>query len=315
MNVDGDSQALGQSYQSDEARRNKVLRNNDRRVAIMWLAPAVLGAVVGIVIGAVVALVVPFGWLIGVLLVIVGTAAGALAGAKTVAKSESWLRDAVGLSRALPATEQDHPRLHNLLESLCLSTGVDLEEVLILDQPQVNLLTLGSTPHSTTLLLTRGLVESLDRIETEALLALALGKIRDDHTTDLTMILRTVGLPSVLVENTSSGLVRLIARPALWFTSRRLSVALAGHDDIDADLLAAGITRYPPGLIAALEKASEIGTNVVSGLSVSPTLSALWLLAPDAASPNETGSTTASSDATPLGRASLQLRIQVLREL
>ncbi len=284
----------------------------------MWLAPAVLGATAGIIIGAVVALVVPFGWLIGILLVIVGTTAGALVGARTVAKSESWVRDACGLEQAQRSTAQDHPRLHNLLESLSLSTGVDLEEVLILDKPQINLLAFGTAPHSTTLLLTKGLVESLERVEMEALLALALGQIRDDHTADLTVIFRTLGLPTVLSESTNSGLVRLLVKPALLFTSNRLSEALASYDDIDADLLAVSITRYPPGLITALEKASKIGTNVVSESAkpgVSPTLKALWLLAPDAQRPAETTTAATDLDETPLARASLQLRIQVLQEL
>ena len=262
----------------------------------MWLVPALLGAVVGVVIGIIVSLFAGPLWLVAGLLLVIGAVVGALIGYTTVAKSDHWLRAAVGLDRAQLCTPDDQPRLHNLLESLCLTAGVDLEGVFVLDSPQANLLALGANSRSATLLVTRGLVERFERFETEALLALAVGQIRDEQTAERTLLLLTVGLPSVLAETAHSALVRLAAKPAVWFTRRRLADLQADIDDIATDVTAAGITRYPPGLVAAFERASQVGTNV----GASATLAPLWLLAPDADS---------------AGRASLQFRIQVLHEL
>lgn len=275
-----------------DAKPSSALAADDfRRVALLWIVPALLGVAAATIVAA----ISPLGWWLAV----VGLVLGALIGWLIVVNRERWLLSACGLSAAQPSDADDNPRLHNLLESVCLTTGVDLEATFILDRPQINLLVVGSHPNTATLLVTRGLVDSLERIEMEALTALAVGRVRDSHTVSLTTLLSTLGLASVLAESSNSVFVRLVARPMAWVTRRRLVKALGGYDDIEADCAAVRITNYPPGLIAAFERARSIGVRVEAGR----TIAALWLIDPEAAG-------AASS-----GRADLLSRIAVLREL
>ncbi len=285
-------------------------RQTARCAAVVFAAPVLLATFIAAVVAIVIALLGVASWIVAAAIVIVGIALGAAVGWTFVTKGERRLRAALGIDQSQSVTEQDQPRLYNLLESICLTTGVDLEDVLVLNRPQVNLLVLGSEPHAATLVVTQGLVDSLERIEIEALLALALGQVRDMRTASLTMLNRTVGLPTIVAETSNSALERLLAKPVVWITGRRLAAVLASYDDIDADVTAVGITRYPPGLMAALERASQIGTNVPA----SKTLSSMWLLAPDAADASG-GVSGVSSGRASSGRASLTFRIQVLREL
>ncbi|HCB37070.1 MAG TPA: hypothetical protein DEP66_02370, partial [Acidimicrobiaceae bacterium] len=112
-----------------------------------WLFPTAAGAA----LGAVVAALSPLGWW----LTAVGVVLGAAVWAHAHSRAERWLRRAAGFDAAVPSDAAADPRLHNLLESVCLTGGVEIAAAFVLERPQANLLVLGRQPHVGTLLVTR----------------------------------------------------------------------------------------------------------------------------------------------------------------
>jgi heat shock protein HtpX len=187
---------------------------------VLLLTAAAVGVPVGIV-----ALLLGAGPLAVVPAVVAGAAAAA------------WLwHDAEGRAlRALgarTATERDEARLHNLVEGLCARAGLPKPGLHVVDDRGVDAAALGRDARRSSVVVTRGLLDALDRVELEGLLALELALIRRHETR----------LPTLAV-----GLGRL--GPAI------VGLAIGpGDRDAPADAAGVALTRYPPGLLHALEK-------------------------------------------------------------
>ena len=175
---------------------------------------------------------------------------------------------------AAPSLSDRGPaRLANLVESVAVAVGVPEPALRVVDDPAPNALVTGFDSRRTTLVVTSGLLEQLDRLALEAVVAQQLSIIRTGatHRRDLTVtVLGTAGR----------------AIPGL---RRRATEAAAVERG--ADVAAVGVTRYPPGLLAALE-AVAAGPEVRS----SPVIAPLWFVPPG-------------------GADDLVLRLETMREL
>lgn len=192
-------------------------------------------------------------------------------------------------------------RLVDVTEGLCAALGLPVPDILIIDGAVPNALALGRGPEDATLVLTSGTARSLDRIELEAVLAHELAHVK-------ALDVLTAGVAA-------SGLG--IAGDAV--SGGRFSTWLRGPDrEIRADLAGVSTTRYPPGLIAALERiaagdgvafvgqsSAEALEPVVSDLRVRRRLEMGWL------APPRTGSGGRGRRV----QAELDARLDVLREL
>ena len=72
---------------------------------------------------------------------------------------------------AHPVTRQEAPELYNLLENLCISRGIPMPTLRIAEDTALNAFATGLNQKQYSITVTRGLVESLDRAELEAVLA------------------------------------------------------------------------------------------------------------------------------------------------
>ncbi len=206
------------------------------------------------------------------------------------------LRSSAGIvlahTGARPATEADEPRLHNLLDGLCVGVGIPKPALWVVDDAAPNALAVARSIDDAAVVVTTGLAKELSRIEVEAVLAHQLGRIRCGDA--------IVGSVAVA---TLSGLTLLRRPPAGWVATHhpeggpaphlphRMYLILAGAPIVRAVVIRTGheaevamadwtaveITRYPPGLASALAK-------VPAGASVPAAASAvtdpLWLVGP-----------------------------------
>lgn len=140
-----------------------------------------------------------------------------------------------------PLAPGSAPRLENLLEGLCVTSGVATPTVELVESPAVNALVTAGREH-TRLVLTTGLVEHLGRLELEGVLANLLARAKDGSARYSTTVLALMG--------PSDRGVRLLERE------------LGDQRGVRSDLAAVDLTRYPPGLIAALSNMQEHGTRV-----------------------------------------------------
>lgn len=80
-------------------------------------------------------------------------------------------------THAKPVLRAEHPDLYNLLENLCISRGIAMPKLFMIDTPVMNAYASGLTEKSFAVTVTRGLVEKLERNELEAVLAHELSHI------------------------------------------------------------------------------------------------------------------------------------------
>lgn len=227
--------------------------------------------------------------LVGVILVLVQPVLGIVVG---LALAVGWVlfirarlaatsrRVTEGLSTQ-PLAEGSRPRLENLLEGLCVTSGVAPPGVALIESPSMNAL-VAAGRDDVQIVLTTGLVDQLGRLELEGVLANLLGRVKDGSARYTTSVLGLLG------------------------PTPRASKLLASHlgeqRSVLSDLAAVDLTRYPPGLISALANMGEHGTELRDAPAIT---GPLWL-AP----------VTSSPSVEPVGELQpLSLRIAVLSEL
>lgn len=243
----------------------ELIRANKRRsvllIAGFVVVVAIVGAAVGVLIGY-----GPQGTIIALLI------SGALAFASY------WKSDAVALavSRARPADPQQYKRLHNLVEGLCIASGLPKPAVYVIDDPAPNAFATGRNPKHAAIAVTTGLLQKMNRVELEGVVAHELSHIRNYDILVSTLAVTMVGAVALLTDLTlrmmwwnggrvprsgdreSSnnplaliGFVLLILAPIV---AKAMQAAVSRRRETLADVSACQMTRYPPGLISALEK-------------------------------------------------------------
>ncbi|MCK1737762.1 M48 family metallopeptidase [Bradyrhizobium sp. 138] len=76
-------------------------------------------------------------------------------------------------------TRQEQPRLYNLLENLCISRGITMPKLKIMESPALNAFATGLNPRQYSITVTTGLLDALDDKEIEAVLGHELTHIKN----------------------------------------------------------------------------------------------------------------------------------------
>ena len=201
-----------------------------------------------------------------------------------------WKSDAVALamSHARPADPVEQARLHNLVEGLCIAGGLPKPRVYVINDPAPNAFATGRNPRHAAVAVTTGLLEKMNRVELEGVLAHELSHVKNYD---------------ILVSTLAVTLVGIVVPPLVQLAVSRRRESLA-------DVSGVTLTRYPPGLISALEKL-QAHTAVVR--SSSRATAHLWIESPIARRPGEGRSSWLNRlcDTHP----PLDERIKALREL
>ena len=246
-------------------------------------------------------------------LVLVGWAAGlyigsplwgtviALAFSAVAAFGSYWKSDVIALrvSRAVPADPATYQRLHNLVEGLCIASGLPKPAIYVIDDAAPNAFATGRNPRHAAIAVTTGLLDKMNRVELEGVLAHELSHIRNYDILISTMTVTMVGAIALLSDlairlmwwnggrvrrsgdRSDSGnplaivgFVLLILAPVIAMV---LQAAVGRRRETLADVSACQMTRYPPGLISALEKL-QADTTVT--LAASTATAHMWIEQP-----------------------------------
>ena len=201
---------------------------NRRRAILVCIAP---GAALGVLIGIIVALIgLPLVALLVVVVVAVSIA------------SWIWRRApgvVLGSLGAEPSTAEEFPRLHNLVDGLCATMGLERPAIQILASDIPNAMAIGRDQKSAVLVVTSALERSLGLVELEGVLAHELVHIKRNDTV-VSAVAVVVALPWAKLRGTPAG---VDAVHGLVGRGREFS----------ADQRAALIVRYPTGIASALE--------------------------------------------------------------
>lgn len=223
-----------------------------------------------------------------------------------------WKSDSVALaiSRAKPATVEEYPRYHNIVEGLCIAGGLPKPRLYVVDDPAPNAFATGRNPRHAAVAVTTGLLDKMNRIELEGVLAHELSHIKNYDILVTTLAVTMVGVVAVIADIgiramwwgmgrnrhrdfddehggggfapfAIVGVVLLALSPLI---ARLMQLAIGRRRETLADVSGIEMTRYPPGLISALEKLRDDSTVVHS---TSHATSHLWIEEPAAQTPEE----------------------------
>src|SRR5215207_1229313 len=97
-------------------------------------------------------------------------------------------------------TRHEEPRLYNLLENLCISRGIPMPKLKIMDTPALNAFASGMNEKQYAVTVTTGLLGALDDAEVEAVLGHELTHIRNGDVRMLVIAVIIAGVISFFAE-------------------------------------------------------------------------------------------------------------------
>ncbi len=178
-------------------------------------------------------------------------------------------------------TRKEDPRLYNLLENLCISRGIPMPKLKVMESGALNAFATGLNQKQYSITVTSGLMERLDDAELEAVLAHELTHIRNGDVRMLVIAVVIAGVIGFAAElvfrllfqggfriGRSSGgssdrgkggagiaIVIALAMIALaWLLSIVIRFALSRRREYLADAGAVELTKNPDAMIGALRK-------------------------------------------------------------
>lgn len=199
-----------------------------------------------------------------------------------------WYSDRIVLviSKAKPIEKKDNPELYRLVENLCITAGLPLPKIYIIDSAQPNAFAAGRNAQHAVIAVTKGLLEKLERVELEGVVAHELSHIGNKDILLQTIIVVLVGVIVIMTDfffrisfwggfggrNSREGgrarLIMILISLALAILApifaNLIKLAISRKREFLADASGALLTRYPEGLARALEKISA-DTNPLKG--------------------------------------------------
>ncbi|CAL75854.1 putative protease htpX; putative membrane protein [Bradyrhizobium sp. ORS 278] len=185
-------------------------------------------------------------------------------------------------------TRQEQPRLYNLLENLCISRGITMPQLKIMDSPALNAFATGLNPRQYSVTVTTGLLAALDDQEIEAVLGHELTHIRNGDVQLMVVAVIIAGVVGFFGElffrlftNMSWGggwgrsssssssdsdrkgsgggaivvvLIAVVLIVVAWLMSQVVKLALSRTREYLADAGSVELTKNPDAMISALRK-------------------------------------------------------------
>ena len=177
-----------------------------------------------------------------------------------------------------PVTKEQLPYLYNMVENLCITVGLPMPKLYLIEDENINAFATGRDPQHASIAVTNGAINRLENEELEGVLAHELSHVKNFDTRYMTLVTILVGIVALLAD---------YARRAMWFGGGRrrssnnsegagifaiigliliifapiiaqlIKLAVSRKREFLADASAALMTRYPEGLARALEKIDQ----------------------------------------------------------
>jgi len=205
-------------------------------------------------------------------------------------------------TRARAVTPEQEPRLHNIVEGLAIAAGIPKPRVYVVPEQAPNAYATGRDPEHSSIAVTQGLLDAMNRVELEGVVAHEMSHILDRDMLVGTIVATLVGAVVLISEFFmralwwggvggrrgndrgggpaeavlfAVGLVLLILAPIVGQVVR---FAMSRQREYLADAQGAMLTRYPPGLTAALKKIAAASS--IPMRSANNATAHLWLNQP-----------------------------------
>ncbi len=189
-----------------------------------------------------------------------------------------WYSDKIvlAMSSAQAVTFEDNKELYRLVENLCITAGLPVPKIYLIDDSAPNAFATGRDPQHAAIVLTSGLLTKLEKVELEGVIAHELSHIGNRDILVATIATVMVGVVVLLADwfmrfsvfggrrrsdndqpvqlqliITAAALILALLAPLF---ANLLQLAISRRREFLADADGALLTRYPEGLARALEK-------------------------------------------------------------
>jgi heat shock protein HtpX len=176
-------------------------------------------------------------------------------------------------TKSRPLERKENMRVYNLTENLCISVGMKMPQLYVIDSPVLNAFASGIDEKSYAVTLTTGIIETLDDRELEGVIAHELTHIRNKDVRLLIITIIFVGIFSFLMEvlfrnllwgggrkrdknDTPIILIALLITVVAYALSLVFKFALSRKREYLADAGAVEMTRNSMAMASALRKIS-----------------------------------------------------------
>src|SRR5438270_3471501 len=175
-------------------------------------------------------------------------------------------------ARELAANEE--PQLHNVVETLAIGLGIPMPRLFLIEDPAPNAFATGRDPKHASVVVTRGLLDRVDRSELEGVIAHELSHVGNRDIRVMLLVTVLVGTVALLSDwlmrsmfwggrsrdrdRGNAGAILLIVGIVLAIltpiVATLIQLAVSRQREYLADASGAFLTRYPEGLANALRK-------------------------------------------------------------
>ena len=188
------------------------------------------------------------------------------------------------MTRAKVIEQSDHPQLFNLVNEVCIASGLPMPKVAIVEDRAPNAFATGRDPNHALIAFTTGLLNSMDRDELQGVVAHEMAHVANRDTLVSAVAATTAGIVALISDilmrmlwfgggrNRDHGsgqmpvflaIIPLILAP---IAATMLKSAVSRKRESLADATAVSFTRNPAGLRSALEVLAR-DTTVVQARS------------------------------------------------
>ncbi|HSI20888.1 MAG TPA: M48 family metallopeptidase [Verrucomicrobiae bacterium] len=226
-------------------------------------------------LGIFMALVVGIGWAVSLyygspdILLIAGVIA-VVQGTVSLYASD---KIALAAAKADVLDEQQYRFVYQLVENLSITAGLPMPRLYFIDDTAINAFATGRDPKHAAIAVTRGAIERLDKNELEGVLAHELAHVGNEDIRLMSMVMVMAGIIALVSDlflrsmfygrqrddNNNSGggfmlIIALVFAILAPIAATLIQLAISRKREFMADATGVLLTRYPEGLISALQK-------------------------------------------------------------
>ena len=200
----------------------------------------------------------------------------------------------LGMSNAKQIKKTDNPEFFRIVENLCIGAGIPMPKIYVIQDSAPNAFATGRDPKHAVVCATTGILQKLNKVELEGVIAHELSHIRNFDIRLMAIVVVLVGLVALLADffmrslwyggrrnsregNNAQGVFLLIGIVLAILSpiiATLIQLAVSRKREFLADASGVLLTRYPEGLATALEKISkdkeplEVANNATSHLYI-----------------------------------------------
>lgn len=182
----------------------------------------------------------------------------------------------LGISGAKLVKKENNVQLYRMVENLCIASGLPLPKIYTIDDSATNAFATGRDPKHAAIAFTTGILQKLNKQELEGVTAHELSHVGNRDTLLMSVVSILVGTIALLSDwflrsmwyggrrddrDNKSGAIfavlALVAAILAPIVATLIQLSVSRRRELLADASGVLLTRYPQGLISALQKISS----------------------------------------------------------